>query len=116
MWEGVEPVQAGGEQVPMRSVTGQVLPDPATENSCSLIRFGSHGRAQAPVKASICSHPVSSVVNWNTATQIWFCANAVTGRLRRPVSLALRMRSSQRGPTSVLQLQVRKLPAGGDGG
>ena len=30
-----------------------------------------------PVRASICNHAVSSLANWTTATQIWFCANAV---------------------------------------
>ena len=66
------------------------------EYSRSRSRFGSHRRASCPCRASICSQAVSSQASMTMACQIRFWSNPNSGKFRRPVSFATRIRSSQR--------------------
>lgn len=73
--------------------------------------FGFQARA-GPSRASICIQVVSSHAIVTSSHQIWFWVNPCSGRLRSPVSLALRIRCL----AAVPQFQVRELAAVGVGG
>jgi hypothetical protein len=68
----------------------------AIENRRSRGRLGSQRRAGWLCRAGICSQAVSSMASWTMAHQIRLWSKPCSGRLARPVSLAVRMRSSQR--------------------
>ena len=68
----------------------------AIHSSRSRSRLGSHRRPSVPARASICIQAVSSIASWTMAIQILFWAKSCSGRFRNPVSLAPRIRSSQR--------------------
>ena len=69
---------------------------PATEKRRSRRRLGSQRRAGGRAGRASAVQAVSSQARATISHQIWFWAKPCSGRLRRPVSLAQRMRSSQR--------------------
>ena len=64
---------------------------PAAENSRRRSRRGSQRRA-GPVRASIAVQASRSLARATISHQIWFWAKPCSGRLRRPVSFAQRIR------------------------
>ena len=83
---------------------------PAIENSRRRGRFGSHLRASLLVNANICIQVVSSEARATIANQISFCENPCSGRFVRPVSFAVRIRSSQRARRRCRSSKVCRLP------
>ena len=73
-----------------------VMIRPATASSRSRSRLGSQVRAGWSCQASSWVQVSSSAASWTSSSQIWFLANACSGRLVRPVSFRPRMRSSAR--------------------
>jgi hypothetical protein len=82
----------------------------------SRSRLGSHRRAGSVVKASSWVQAVMSPARATTACQIRFWSCPCGGRLRRPVSLAARMRSSTRARQRWRSFEVGELPARAAGG
>ncbi|SNS79543.1 hypothetical protein SAMN06265355_13036 [Actinomadura mexicana] len=66
---------------------------PAAEKIRSRRRLGSQRRAGWSAKASIWAQAVRSAASVTSSSQTWLAAALCRGRLRRPMSLAQRMRS-----------------------
>ena len=101
--EGLQAGDRGGDLAGPGPVPGEPQPQaaaaagrrPATENRRSRSRFGSQRRAW-PARASSWVQASSSLARATISHHSWFWANPFSGRLRSPVSLAQRTRSSQR--------------------
>ena len=101
---GLQAGQRGGQQVgpgcvgskaqaDSAGVAGQPAGDRKQPQSWA---FGFPAPRGCSSKTSICSQAVRSMASCTNAHQIRFWSNPCRGRLARPVSLATRMRSSQR--------------------
>jgi len=87
---------------------------PATESRRSRSRFGSRRRA-CPVRAMSWVQASSSQARATISHQAWFWAKPLSGRLRSPVSLAQRIRSSQAAGRRGQPFQEPVRPAAGVG-
>ena len=90
---------------------------PPTAKIRIRIRLGSQRQA-GPSGASICIQTSSSQARVMISHKIWFWTSLCRGRLRSPMSLAFRIRSSHRARRRCLSLRARvgRLGAGGEAG
>ena len=89
---------------------------PATARIRNRSRLGSHRRAgSCSVQARTWVQASRSAARATSSSQIWLWAKPWNGRLRRPVSLRPRMRSSAAGALAVSDLEVGQGPAGAAG-
>ena len=104
-----------GDAQPLAAATAGQVPADGEDPHPHLL--GSQRQA-GPSGASICIQTSSSQARVMISHKIWFWTSLCRGRLRSPMSLAFRIRSSHRARRRCLSLRARvgRLGAGGEAG